>query len=535
MIDAWGIKTGLLLSAFALMAMTKGMFPFERSNSIMVEDCTNGLDDDRDGWTDLNDPDCICSKPTPISLIPNPSFEEQTCCPVNRSQLNCANGWIQASDATTDYLHTCGWLGPEEFKVPLPPPDGNGFVGLRDGRVTQGNTKEVGWKEYAGACLLSPMKANTTYRFEFYLGFSTPERSPSIEISFFGTQDCSFLPFGRGNEQFGCPTNSTNWEYLASQYVESGRGTRWVKTLIEITPRRDMKAVAIGPSCTPSNNDLSTYYYFDNLVLADLKSFAPTISLIGHPCNKQFGLLLANRTGVDIQWYKNGVALVGEKGQELRNMDGEGRYQVRVMEQGICLVSEAYDFKIPVIEQTINLTICNGEVYKFGNQTLTTNGNYTKLFKSVNECDSTVHLNFTILEELSDTISVKILKGDAYLLEQYEFADEGRNYATVQNKIGCDSLVVVDLEYLKIWLPNIINTHSDGKNRVFKPVFEEEEIASIEFKFYDRWGNLVHEGSDWDGNNQGRPSVQGVYIYSGLVTLPSGHSRMINGDLLVLW
>jgi len=76
-----------------------------------IEICDNGIDDDFDNLIDLNDDDCICEVIEPISVIPNPSFEEMNCCPDNRSQLNCASLWIQASEPTTDFIHTCDWMG----------------------------------------------------------------------------------------------------------------------------------------------------------------------------------------------------------------------------------------------------------------------------------------------------------------------------------------------------------------------------------------------------------------------------------------
>ncbi|MCB0649436.1 MAG: gliding motility-associated C-terminal domain-containing protein [Saprospiraceae bacterium] len=534
MIDALGIKSGLLLTACIFVSVIQGDFSYSTVSKIYIEDCTNGLDDDRDGWTDLNDPDCICTQAPPLSLIPNPSFEDNTCCPRSRSQLNCAVGWIQASDATTDYLNTCGWMGPEEFAVPTPIPDGDGFVGFRDGRVANGGNSEPGWKEYAGACLISPLKANTTYRFEFFLGFSTADRSPSIEISFFGTADCKYLPFGSGNDQFGCPTNGANWEYLGSRMVESTGRPNWVKTGVEITPKRDMAAVAIGPACTPSSNLLSTYYYFDNLVLADSKSFPPVIAAAAHPCSKDYSLQVSNKSNVEFQWYKNGVALVGETGRVMRNIPGEGNYQVRIVDGGDCMVSEKFEYKIPRINNAVNVTLCKGSTYTFGGKALTQSGNYSHTFKSVNDCDSTVNLNLNILGDLRDTISAKILKGDTYHIENYTFKQDGRHMALLSNRYGCDSLVVLDLEYLRIVAPNIIRSGASRGNDIFKPNFDQEEISAISFRFYDRWGNLVHEGFDWDGKTNGGLVAEGVYIYQGTVTLKSGTQKQIYGDVIFM-
>jgi len=178
-----------------------------------VEICDNGQDDDNDNLIDINDPDCICDIIELVSLIPNPSFEDMICCPSNRSQLNCADVWIQASEPTTDYMHKCGYSGWPDFPPPEPFPDGDGIMGFRDGRVrgggngagngNQNGTQEPFWKEYAGACLLSPLESGVKYRFQFDVGFVDFQKSPPINISFFGTSDCSNLPFGIGENDFG--------------------------------------------------------------------------------------------------------------------------------------------------------------------------------------------------------------------------------------------------------------------------------------------------------------------------------------------
>jgi len=152
----------------------------------MMEDCSNALDDDGDGLIDLNDPDCTCEILSPESLIPNPSFEESTCCPIQRSMLNCAVGWEQASEPTTDLIHPCGWTGWNGHFPPTPFPDGEAIMGFANGRVG-GGSAEYNWKEYAGACLTGPLKANTEYRFEFYIGFTNETLSPTLDITFFGT------------------------------------------------------------------------------------------------------------------------------------------------------------------------------------------------------------------------------------------------------------------------------------------------------------------------------------------------------------
>ncbi len=138
------------------------------------EICDNALDDDGDGLIDLNDPDCPCSTVLMTeglpSLIRNHSFEEQMCCPFGFSLpgtstwLSCATGWHQATVATTDYLHTCGFA---PAGTPMPPPDGQGAVAFQ---VVQG----MPWFEYVGTCLTYPPPANillagTTYTLSLWI------------------------------------------------------------------------------------------------------------------------------------------------------------------------------------------------------------------------------------------------------------------------------------------------------------------------------------------------------------------------------
>ena len=72
--------------------------------SYAQEICDNGIDDDGDGFVDLNDDECDCEGFGGVieSLIPNPSFEDMDCCPTFHSQLDCATTWLQASGATSD-------------------------------------------------------------------------------------------------------------------------------------------------------------------------------------------------------------------------------------------------------------------------------------------------------------------------------------------------------------------------------------------------------------------------------------------------
>lgn len=495
-----------------------------------VEICDNGIDDDNDNMIDLNDPDCHCEVIIPESLIPNPSFEEMHCCPFTRSQLDCATNWIQASEATTDFIHQCGWLGWTEFPPPFPFPDGEGIMGFRDGRVRGDGSPEPFWKEYAGACLLSPLQAQSSYRFQFDVGFVDPLRSPPIDISFFGTTSCTYLPFGLGNEAFGCPTNSPDWVKLGEVRISGGPGGVWVNTFIEITPEEDIYAIAIGPACRAVPTQVSLYYFFDNLLLADLELFEIQISEILHPCNRDFGLAVNNNPAFEYQWYLEGVALSGETNAELSQNYGEGVYQVRVFDGILCRLSAKYDYRIPTLRTPERVAICAGETFNFGELQLREGGFYTDTFQSEHNCDSIVALELEVIGVKHDTIDATILDGEVFNIGNYTFQDAGAHPLVFTSSQGCDSLVLLNLSTFNVFIPTAFSPNNDGINDIFLPYASSDKIEAVEMKIFDRWGKMLHEGTEWDGSD----SQPGVYVYLMQITFTYGESKHFSGSLTLL-
>ncbi|MBP6447123.1 MAG: gliding motility-associated C-terminal domain-containing protein [Saprospiraceae bacterium] len=512
-----------------------GTYDLTLSKSIMAEICDNAKDDDDDGLIDINDQDCICQIVKPESLIPNPSFEDKKCCPSGRSQLNCAHGWIQASEPTTDYLNLCGWMGWPEFPPPRPLPDGEGFVGFRDGRVGgNGGSPDRNWKEYAGACLLKPLEKSNKYLFDFYIGFVNDLYSPPINVTLFGTTDCKNLPFGVGNQGLGCPTNGSGWVRLGSTYVSGGNQNIWLRTTISTTPNEDIVAIAIGPDCPEVPSPVNTYYYFDNLVLADFESFEFKINEVQHPCSHNFLLEVPSRPSLSYQWYKNGIALLGETNPKLSKMYGEGPYQVRILDGISCKLTDVYEHTIPTFQNSVTKTICNDDSYKFGNRVLTEGGSYTHQFKSKNNCDSMVQLELKVLGEISDTTQAKIFEGTTYQLGNQKFRYKGEYIVHLESGIGCDSIVLLRLDYYKFYFPNIFSPNGDGQNDIFTFNSNEEAIEDVIISIYDRWGQKIYSGDGWDGKNKFGMALTGVYAYIANIKMKDGNQKLFSGSVTLL-
>jgi len=495
-----------------------------------TEICDNAVDDDGDGLVDLNDDDCTCELIEPISYIPNPSFEETDCCPNNRGQLGCATGWIQASEATTDFINTCDYLGWPEFPPPLPFPDGQGIMGFRDGRITRDGSAAPNWKEYAGACLLQPLLRDSFYRFEFDVGFVNAQSSPPIAVTFFGTADCGNLPFGLGNEGFGCPSNDTAWVKLGEVQVSGNGRNVWVNTFIDILPDEDIYAIAIGPPCESSITSTSLYYYFDNLNLAELSSFTLQISDTDQPCSEVYALSMPNNPSFSYQWYRDGIALVGETSSDLSQLYGEGSYQVMITNSGSCRVTQAFEYSIPQEQSSVSNTICFGDFFAFGGTNLSEPGVYFDTLKTQDNCDSIIRMELTVAQEKYDTVVTSILAGEIFSVGNQVFTQEGRYSVPLQSSIGCDSLVFLDLTTFNFFIPTAFSPNGDAVNDIFRPFAEDDRVVSLNLKVFDRWGGFLTQGTSWDGSD----ADAGVYVYLIDVLFSDGTEKVISGDVSLI-
>lgn len=542
------------LLAMFLPFLLGGFFWVEKSTPaaalLPAEICDNGIDDDGDGLIDLNDEvDCDCPLALPLSLIPNPSFEDRTCCPQDRSQLYCAKDWIQASEPTTDYLHTCGWMGWPDLPPPLPFPDGEGCVGFRNGRVGNGGNGPAGpsddnpnWKEYAGACLLSPLKAGTAYRFEFWIGFTKAFNSPATDIVFYGSTDCVNLPFGIGDEYFGCPTNGPGWIELGSVPIYGA--LEWKLKEINVTPLQDIYAIAIGPSCSQEQLISSTYYFFDNLVLADVQQFDYRIKSAGNPCSGDFNLSVVDADTMIYQWYKDGIALVGETGPSLSGIqDAPGDYQVRMFGPNSCRISPVFKHKIPSFTTFVDTLICRDEVVFFNQTNLSSPGEYVDTLQSFAGCDSIVYLRLAVSGDGNNTVYAKIFESETYQLGRFSFDKEGEYDVILTSQNGCDSLVHLVLGVYKVFIPNALSPNGDGFNDVFT-IFSGNDVEEIlNLEVYDRWGNRVYRQgglpandlqAGWNGTYRGKPASLGVYTWKATIIFDDGKEREISGSVTLL-
>lgn len=324
------------------------------------EICNNALDDDNDGYIDLNDDDCLCSNnlnvlTQPTSIIPNPSFEDYSCLPSGYTELNCANDWMQASIGTSDYFNVNSNTNGVWFQGL--PPDGDCFAGFAIYYIA-GSVNN----EYIGTCLNQPLLANETYALSLDIGFElgTVYASDPFDLTFFANPSCNALPYTVNPPLlYDCPVSAPGWDELGSINVEGD--FEWVNFTFTFTPSQDYESIVIGGPCASNfTGGAVSYYFIDNLVLNTVTAIDTLlIDSLNLSCDNY--ILHANIPNYPIQWYKNGIALLGETNDtlELQN-DISGNYVATLISDSACLISDTLLILTP---QSTLIEIDNFNIY----------------------------------------------------------------------------------------------------------------------------------------------------------------------------
>ncbi len=103
---------------------------------------------------------------------------------------------------------------------------------------------------------------------------------------------------------------------------------------------------------------------------------------------------------------------------------------------------------LPKNEVSILQEICDGETHQFGNQVLTSSGEYSEVFEAMNGCDSLVNLTLTVNPTYDEHLEAEICNGDSFEFEGSLLTEKGEYTHVYQLESGCDSTVTISLEVL---------------------------------------------------------------------------------------
>ncbi len=104
----------------------------------------------------------------------------------------------------------------------------------------------------------------------------------------------------------------------------------------------------------------------------------------------------------------------------------------------------------PLLEDTINVTICEGESYDFYGLLLSSAGTYVHVIENQFTCDSVITLNLTV-NPLPPPLqlNVNICEGEIYNFYGNILSTSGLYETTITDQLSCDSIVMIELTVLE--------------------------------------------------------------------------------------
>ncbi|MBK8566814.1 MAG: hypothetical protein IPN76_26655 [Saprospiraceae bacterium] len=122
---------------------------------------------------------------------------------------------------------------------------------------------------------------------------------------------------------------------------------------------------------------------------------------------------------------------------------------------------------LPSIASQISASICPGSSYAFGNQQLMQTGTYQQLLQTASGCDSMVTLTLTVLPILEEYIEASICEGGTYSFHNQQLTTPGLYQQLLQSPSGCDSMVTLDLKFYETPHTNVATTICEGEQLNF--------------------------------------------------------------------
>jgi gliding motility-associated-like protein/CSLREA domain-containing protein len=178
--------------------------------------------------------------------------------------------------------------------------------------------------------------------------------------------------------------------------------------------------------------------------------------------------------------------------------------------------------------------VFNGTVYDEDNQ------EGIELLKGPLGCDSLVVVELDFLPNTFARLDT-FLVGDEYLEFNGNRYDknrkEGREIFRGQGEEGCHLILDISIrhreeETLPAFLPDAFSPNGDGINDVWEIFPDPAQVEEVlELKILDRWGGLVHDGTvKWDGI--GKP--EGIYLYKVVLLLKNGKKQSGAGTIVLI-
>ena len=113
-------------------------------------------------------------------------------------------------------------------------------------------------------------------------------------------------------------------------------------------------------------------------------------------------------------------------------------------------------------------------------------------------------------------------------------------YLSVESAFGCkgyDTIKVWVVNQADLFVPSGFSPNGDGKNDIFRPIAVGYKSINY-FNVYDRWGELVYNGTTlnegWDGTYKGKQAEIGTYYWQLSFVDRNGKTAYMKGDVTLI-
>jgi gliding motility-associated-like protein len=242
-----------------------------------------------------------------------------------------------------------------------------------------------------------------------------------------------------------------------------------------------------------------------------------------------------------------------------------------------CPRFQPYEIKAqPLLSFEQEVTLCHGDSLRVGNNWYTRAGTYIDSLSTPSGCDSIVITSINTGEiaveisppmaEVEQGQSLQLMSSvsfsSSYTLswqpqEVFSCSDcpdpvlqassSGVFQLTATDlPSGCADSAVIEVSVLacdQVFVPNAFSPNGDGVNDRLSVFTNSCFTRLLSWRIFDRWGALIYEVREqsldnellgWDGQVNGQPAEQGVYIYQLIMERSNGMQKAVRGDVMLV-
>jgi len=131
-----------------------------------------------------------------------------------------------------------------------------------------------------------------------------------------------------------------------------------------------------------------------------------------------------------------------------QSLSTAGEYEY-TEENGGCVTITKLDLLISPTNTDVEIEICEGDVYMMGTEEYDTSGDYTQTLTTSSGCDSVVNLMLTVVDEFTLTeFAATVCNGENYDWGTNTYSESGAYEVLLTSQFGCDSMVLLNLTVL---------------------------------------------------------------------------------------